>query len=103
MSRTVLNDLLGFWFWYSVPVNYKRLSQSRSLFPDLLFDCSTPNYIREMFLLRSNGYSLRGHLVEQLHTKTRRTWKPHFIPFRQRRMKRIVVKVKIKSFRVEFE
>ena len=46
---------------YQVPYQHRRIEQALILVYNSIYN-QAPNYIREMFLLRSNGYSLRGHL-----------------------------------------
>ena len=42
-------------------LEHRRIEQALILVYNSIYN-QAPNYIREMFLLRSNGYSLRGHL-----------------------------------------
>ena len=42
-------------------MEHRRIEQALILVYNSIYN-QAPNYIREMFLLRSNGYSLRGHL-----------------------------------------
>ena len=42
-------------------MEHRRIEQALILVYNSIYN-QTPNYIREIFLLRSNGYGLRGHL-----------------------------------------
>ena len=45
----------------SLSLEHRRIEQALILVYNSIYN-QAPYYIREMFLLRSNGYSLRGHL-----------------------------------------